>query len=264
MGWFSTSFKRRIEIAVALEYVGGVPGGSPPSTTTTKDVEITIPPNFSAFWDNIQSNGFDAQVTLHDGITLTTFKRSSFNYANRELTIQIQNYTYDNKENSIGILYLYFDSPTAADASSSFSAGSTIPGKVFIGTPAGRIVAAEQTGSNLSNAPGATITKAVDEKVYVFFEYASLLNKMLAPYNNRIELETPKQIKIFSFDSSGTDSTARYDISETVFTSGYVGVMVQAGTNNSTFQIGGFLTTSLLQEIRLACFIEIKNKYPPS
>ena len=34
-------------------------------------------------------------------------------------------------------------------------------------------VAAEQTGSNLSNAPGATITKAVDEKVYVFFEYAS-------------------------------------------------------------------------------------------
>ena len=260
MGWYSTSFKRRIEIAVTLEYVGG----TPPAATVTKDVQVTIPSNFSAFWDNIQSNGFDAQVTLHDGITLATFKRSSFNYANRDLTIQIQNYTYDNKENSTGILYLYFDNATAADASSTFTAGTTITGKVFIGTPTGRIIAAEQTGNNLSNAPSATITKAVDEKVYVFFEYASLLNKMLAPYNNRIELETPKQIKIFSLDSSGTDNPARFDNNETIFTAGYVGIMVQNGSNNFTFQIGGFLTTSLLQEIRLACFLETKNKLPPS
>ena len=172
--------------------------------------------------------------------------------------------TYDNKENSTGVLYLYFDNATAADLSSSFTAVSPINGFVFLGTPGGRIIAAEASGNNLSNAPGATITKSVDEKVYVWFNYTDLLNKLLAPYNNRTELETPKQIKIFSYDSSGTDSAARYDKNETVFTAGYVGVMVQAGTNDTTYQIGGFLTTSLLQEIRLACYIEIKNKYPPS
>jgi len=260
MGWYSTGFNRRIEIAVNLDYVGGV---SPPATNT-KDVEVTIPVNFSAFWENIQSNGFDAIVTLHDGITLTTFQRSSFNYATKQLTLQIQNYTYDNKENSVGVLYLYFDNPTAADASTTFTAVSPLTAKVFIGTPTGRIIAAEQGGNNLSNAPGATITKTVDEQVYIWFRYSSLMNKMLAPYNDRVEFETPKQIKVFSLDSTGTDNATRYDRLETVFTAGYVGIMVKSGSNNTTYQVGGLLTTSLFQEIQLSAYLEVKNKYPPS
>ena len=260
MGWYDTNYNRRIPIAVNLEYVGGVP----PALTVTKDVQITIPVNFGAFWDSIRADAFDAIITLHDGITLATFKRNSFNYANKELVIHVQNYTYDNKEQSTGVLYLYFDNASATDLSTVFSAGTTITGTAFIGLPRGRKVESEIGGNNLTNAPGAIVTKSVDEKIYVWFNYRDQLINSLSPYNQRNELETPKQIKIFSFDSTGTDSSSRYDKNETVFSAGYVGIMVQNGVNDTTYQIGGFLTTSLLQEIRLAAFIEIKNKYPPS
>ena len=259
MSWYSTNYKQRIPIAVKLEYVGGVP----PAATQTKDIEVTIPSNFDAFWDNIKSDAFDVILVNHDN-TILTFQRSAFNYSNRQLTLQVDNYTYDNKENSTGLIFMYWNYGSATDLASSFVASSPMSATVFLGSPMGRLILGDPTGNNTSNSPSGTITKAVDENIYVWFEYSNLMNRMKAPYNNRTFFETIKQVKVFSFDSSGTDSAGRFDALETVFCSGYIGVLAKAGTNNTTYLLGAFITTSLFQEIQVKCYIEINNKYPPS
>ena len=259
MSWYSTNYKQRIPVAVKLEYVGGVP----PAATATKDITITVPSNFDTFWTNIRSDAFDVILVSHDN-TLLTFKRASFNYSNRLLSLEVDNYTYNNNANSTGLIWMYWNYSSASDLAGSFTASSPMSATVFLGGPRGRLVFGDPSGNNTSNAPSASLMKSVDEKVYVWFEYESLMNRMKAPYNNRMFFETIKQVKVFSFDSSGTDADGRFDALETVFASGYIGLLAQAGTNNTTYLFGAFITTSLFQEIQVKCYLEIKNKYPPS
>ena len=259
MSWYSTNYKQRIPIAIKLEYVGGVP----PAATATKDISITVPSNFDPFWTNIRSDAFDAILVSHDN-NLLTFKRASFNYANRQLTFEVDAFVYDNKENSTGLIFLYWNYSSATDLASVFTASSPMQASIFLGTPRGRLVMGDPTGNNTSNSPSATVQKSVDENVYVWFQYSTLLNRMKAPYNNRVFFESIKQVNVFSFDSTGTDSSGRFDALETVFSSGYIGIMAKGGTNNTTYLLGAFITTSLFQEIQVKCYLEVSNKYPPS
>ena len=69
---------------------------------------------WDAFWDNIQSNGYDIVPITANGQTVT-FQRSGFNYANRTLTLQCDSGAVEEAEHQ-HIMWIYWGNATAPNS----------------------------------------------------------------------------------------------------------------------------------------------------
>ena len=125
MSWYSTNYLQRAQVAIDLPVAAGGAG-----TNVQTDLEITVPPDFPAFWDNIRNDAFDV-ILVSPTNAILTFKRLTFDYANRQLTLQVDNFTYKNYE-SVGTCWLYWNYSSATDLASSFSASSPQNGMFFL------------------------------------------------------------------------------------------------------------------------------------
>ena len=214
MTWYSSSYKRRYPITV------NVLGGA--ETSGSHDVQIVFPSDWDDFWENIRSDGFDILLTDSLG-TLQTFHRTTFNFANRSLTLSGQSVTFAN-QNSMNLLYVYFNNPDqSSDLQSAFVPSTPKTGKIYLNAPANRIVAqpSQRTGST---TPDYIFSKTSDDELYIWFRVSSLLGSRISPYNDKLDFESLDHVKVQSLDSSGTNDTNRYNDTLTVFIPGFVGV----------------------------------------
>lgn len=256
MTWYSESWKRRYPLTMNI--LAG------PETSGSYDIEVVFPADWDEFWENIRSDGFD--IVLVDPMgSLQTFRRTAFNFANRQLTLAGQSVTFGNR-NSVSLLYVYFNNPDqASDLQTAFVPSTPKPGRVYLNAPSNRIVTqpSQRTGTT---TPNFVFQKTNDDEVYIWFRIASLLGSRIAPYNDKLDFESLDYVQIKSLDSGGSNDTGRYTDNLTVFVPGYVGVYVKAGNNNTDYtvvcDIKTVATGPFNQTISLRCLLQIRDLLP--
>ena len=175
MSWFDSDYKYRA--AISIDNHGG---------TNSIEVTVTIPTDWPQFWDVVLSSGNDAVVTLKDGVTVSTFKLSAWDYAANTGTIQIDTFAASTTAAAL-TCWLYWGKAGASSLQTAFS-HTTTPrdGYIEVATPG--------TGSSpvvtcRPESPGATtprseISKASTEDIFLWWDVSKALARRRIPYNN--------------------------------------------------------------------------------
>ena len=253
MTWYDDNYKQRQPIAIdALSGDGSV---------QVKDITLTIPKTWDIFWDNIRSDMFDVVPVDVEG-NLLTFKRASATLSTRTLVIEIDNYSV--KTQAINQIFLYFQNPDqSSDPASSFTASSAINAYIDI-SQAGGFIVRQPLNRPQTQSPLQAITKSTGDVIDVFFSVAGLFRSMSSPYANRIDYENIIYVTVQSLDSSGTDSSARYEFADTRFIDGFVKARTKAGSDGEDYAFMITVTTNTDQFIDIRCLVQVRNQLPAS
>ena len=253
MTWFDEDYRRRQ--IVGINTFGG--GGSP----ATIDAEIDIPADWDDFWENIRSDFKDVVVTNTEGVLLSFARKSGADYANRVLTLQIDGYAIKH-DDSLSICYVYFFEPNeTVDRSVSVSISSPKAGNVMLSAPHSRVVSARDAQSALDQ-PVQSFIKAESDEVHVFFIVTSQLAKRLTPYNERNDLEGIEYVTVHSYDSSGTDSSTRFNDQDTRAGNGFIRATYKAGSNGQNYAIAINVVTTLGQSLENRAILRVIDLLP--
>ena len=82
-----------------------------------------------------------------------------------------------------------------------------------------------------------SFNKSSVDAVDVFFLTNGFLGKRLENYNERDGFEAIDYVQVFSYDSSGTNSNARYDVDDTRLGNNFVRARYKAGDNGSDYAV---------------------------
>ena len=249
--WYNSSWTSRIPVAVNC--LGGG-GGS-----ATVDISFTVPSKWSIFWDNIRVDGFDVILTSADGVLLS-FKRNSYTHATKILELQVDNYLIDN-DNSIQVIYMYWNNPASTDLSGSFTVAAPKTATVFVGGPSDKVVT--ETAMRAANdSPAAVFTKATNEKIFIFFQVASVMLRRPAAYQKRNFLEGIKYIIPDVKNAAGASVPAMHSTDETICMNGYVGLYIKEGSDNTDYIVICNVVTTLNQTLSLRCALKVRDLLP--
>ena len=255
MTWYDSNWKDRYPVSVNV--IGG------PESAGPEDVEIIVPKDWDRFWTNIRSDGYDIVVVNPSGI-LQNFKRASFTFSNRILTLEVDNANFSNR-NSVNLLYIYFNNPDqSSDLAGSFVTSSLKAGTITLSRPTAYSVG-DITQQQGNETPIATFQKTANENFYIWFRVGSILARRITAYNNHLDDEELDYIKINSLDSSGSNDTNRYTEGETRFVPGWVGVKVKEGTNNTDYTVVANINTkgtALEQTYSARALLKIRDLLP--
>ena len=87
---------------------------------------------------------------------------------------------------------------------------------------------------------------------------------MLSPYAQRIDFEGISYVTVQSLDSSGTDSSARYEFADTRFIDGFIKARAKAGSDGVDYAFMVTVTTTTGQAIDIRCLVQVRNQLPAS
>jgi len=253
MTWYDAEYRRRQIVGIDATGGTGVSG--------TIDVEFQVPTDWDDFWDNIRSDFKDVVVTDSEGNLANFARKSGANYSTRTLTLQIDALTIKN-DDSFCVAYVYYFQPDeTADQSTSVTIDSPKTGYIMLSAPHSRVVSQPASQSAL-DAPVQSFIKASTDEVHVFFLINRNFAKRLSPYNERNDQEGIEYVDVKSYDSSGTDSSARYDIRATRIGNGFVRASFQAGDSGSDFAIAIQVYTTLGQLLEMRAILRVIDLLP--
>jgi hypothetical protein len=238
MTWYNADYRRRQIVAVNAS--GGV--GSP----TDIDIEFQVPKDWDDFWDNIRSDFKDVVVTNSQGQLATFARKSGANYSTRTLTLQVDRVSIKN-DDSICVVYIYFYNPDeTVDSSDTVTIDSPKNASVMLSAPHSRVVSARDS-QNALDVPLQSFVKGSGDEVHVFWATNFGLAKRISPYNDRNDEEGIEYVQVYSYDSSGTNSTERYEIADTQLGNGFVRATYKGGSSGTDYAIAIKVYTTLGQ-----------------
>ena len=253
--WYNENFKYRWPVAV------NVPTGS--AGSHNKDVEIVIPPKWDLFWENILSSGYDIYCVDYNG-NLLTQNRNGFNYANRTLTMRVQNLAVIDSGTfrHTFLVYIYFGNPSAANADTVFTPSSPLSGAIFLGKPT-NMVAAATANTDGSETASASFSKTVQDQQYIWFKFDTRLSRRVSAYNDFLFYEGFKYVQAYVKHPTGpTLQAAMIDDNKTRLLPGWVGIFVQAGTDGQDYLTIADCYTTEEQRFSLRAVLSIRDQYP--
>ena len=234
-------------------------GGS--GSSATIDIEFDIPKDGDTFWSEIRSDFKDVVVTDPSGNLLTFARKAGANYSNRVLTLQVDGYA-SNHDNSMNAIWLYYAYPDeATDQSTSVTIASAKTGYITREAPYSRVVPS-RGGQSATDSPIASFNKAQADEIDVFFMTSGLLGRRLENYNNRDFLVAIDYVEVFSYDSSGSDASARYDTDETRLGNNFIRARYKAGDNGADYAVTVKFVTTEKQTIESRGILRVKNLLP--
>ncbi len=253
MSWYNKGYRRRQMVGV------DVFGGS--GSSATIDIEFQIPKDWDSFWSEIRSDFNDVVVTDPSGNLLTFARKAGAVFATRTLILQVDGYAcnHDNSMNALWVYYAYPDETT--DHSSSVTITAPKTGYITLEAPYSRVVPS-RGGQSATDSPIASFSKAQTDEIDVFFMTSGLLGRRLENYNNRDFLEAIDYVEIFSYDSSGSDASARYDTDETRLGNNFIRARYRAGDNGSDYAVAVKFVTTEKQTIESRAILRVKNLLP--
>jgi hypothetical protein len=254
--WYNSAYKERAPIAIN----NNAGAGSPPASPTTIDWELTVPPTWTRFWDNILVSAFDVVLTDVDN-NLLQFQRSTYIHASKRLVIQVNNMTAYN--NTMSAAWIYWNNPTATDAASSFTAGAMQPALLFLGAPSGRLVET-LADRPASDTPPTVFTKTSIETIWIWFRVSNLMGGRIDAYQKRTFFESIRYCNVVSYDSSGTASAGRVVPAATRFINGFIGVQITGGSNGTDYTVSLEMRTTEDQIITPRCLVQVRDMLPPA
>lgn len=249
MSWYSSNYECRR--ALSVDNSG--------SASTTRDVTISIPADDAEFWDGIQSDCDDIRVTDADGLTLETYDIDGFSYANRVLTVEIDNATV--VASSHNVFWLYFKYASATAGNTPFSPSSAATGYVALEIPdRGYVVqfAPERAGATI---PATKVAKAPSEQIFLYWDIEDAMQRRDAAYQGSNKYEEPSSYT-FAVTDGGSAQAAMIDetLCRLIEVNGrrFVRTCVKAGTSGTDYI--GLLTlkTSLGRTLQATCLLQVK------
>lgn len=253
MTWFDSSFRQRKPIAVDASSIGD-------GSDENKDIEIVIPNDWDLFWDNIRSDMFDVVVTNNAGDVLTFKRKTGSDYSLRSLTLQVDE--VNTKTLAINRIFIYYQNPDqTTDLSTDVTITGPLSGFIDLSRPSALLVS-QPLQRPPSSEPQTAFVKSPSDEIDIYFATGGLFNIRANPFNNRLGLEGIKYVNIFSFDSSGSNDTGRYDESKTRFINGFVRARAKGGTNNVDYALVCRIVTTNLQQIDIRCLIQVRDQLP--
>tara|TARA_R100000700_G_scaffold39877_1_gene53768 strand:+ start:2424 stop:3188 length:765 start_codon:yes stop_codon:yes gene_type:complete len=253
MTWYDKNYKKRQMIGV------DVFGGS--GSSATIDIEIEVPKDWDAFWDEIKSDMKDIVVTNPLGEMVTFAHKAGANYSTRTLTLQVDGYA-SNHDNSMNALWVYYgDASETTDHTSSVTISSAKNGYILLERPYARVVPS-QGGQSATDAPITSFNKSSIDQIDVFFLTSGFLGKRLQNYNERDGFEAIDYVQVFSYDNSGTNSNARYDVADTRLGNNFIRARYKAGDSGSDYAVAIEIFTTEKQVIQSRAILRVKNLLP--
>jgi hypothetical protein len=253
MTWYDSNWKQRKPIAIDSSATGD-------GSTTNKDFEVQIPIDWDLFWDNIRSDFFDVIVADVEGTILSFARKAGANYANRTLTLQIDDLLV--KTLSVNQVYVYFQNPDqSADLAVSVTIVAPLTGYIDLSRPSGLLVS-QPLQRPATTEPQTAFVKSSTDKLDIYFAVGNLFNIRANPYNSRLILEDVLYINVFSLDSGGNNETGRYDETKTRFIDGFVRVRTIAGNDNNDYALICRVVTSEEQQIDIRCLVQVRDQLP--
>ena len=235
-------FKARFPIAVDSSALGG---------SADKDVTVTFPKTLDLFWSTLGSDGHDLRITDADGFTVIEHKRTTFDYANRSLTIDILgnagNVKWEAQQSSIAWLWAYVGDDDAGDSAVSTSPSGQLTGRVTAEAAAEVIRVSDPTPDR--GEPDNRRSKSSGERRAYWFDFSPGLRIAQRAYSERLNFEEINFVEVSSV-SAGSSSSIEVETSTRFAGTALVTLIVKATTitpNDSTFQI---LEGRLLIQVR--------------
>lgn len=154
----------------------------------TVDVTISVPATHP-LWDIIQADGDDIRVTHGDGATKLVYDLTSFTYATRTMTIEVDGVALTNTAGCY-VLWVYAGSANAADGSAAVAIASAKTGHLeqALPPPAALATAARQPVPG-SDTPERNWQKQPDERKYFWIDLTDLLSSRNTAIDGRTEWE---------------------------------------------------------------------------
>jgi len=253
MTWYKEEYRRRQ--IIGIDATGGT------GISADIDVEVEIPRDWDECWENIRSDFKDVVVSTSTGEEINFARKSGANYSTRTLTLQIDRLSIKN-DDSFAVAYVYYFNPDEdTDHSSVVTIDSPKTGYILLSAPHSRVVSQPASQSAL-DAPVQSFIKASTDEVHVFFLVNRNFAKRLSPYNERNDQEGIDYVDVKSYDSSGTDSSARYDIRDTRIGNGFVRASFKAGDSGSDYAIAIQIYTTLGQLLEMRAILRVIDLLP--
>ena len=187
------------KIAIAVD---GTALGSP----ANKDVEVAIPATLEAFWDNVDSSGYQIRVTSADGVTLLEWGRTgTFSKTNRTGGLKILGASGSptwQAQVATNILWLYVGNASiVSDAASATATSSPLTGYLSSQAPRSVIpVIPEPAGRT---APVNEVSIKTTEALQVWFDLSDRLGKLREPTAGSDEFEELSLVNLSGLDDGG-------------------------------------------------------------
>lgn len=253
MTWYKEDYRRRQ--IIAINATGGV------GSAADIDVEVQIPEDWDDFWENIRSDFKDVVVSTSTGEEVAFARKAGANYSTRTLTLQIDRLSIKN-DDSFAVAYVYYYNPDeTTDHSDSVTITSPKTGHILLSAPHSRVVSQPASQSAL-DAPVQSFVKGSNDEVHVYFLINQNFAKRLSPYNERNDEEGIDYVNVYSYDSSGTNATARYTESETRIGNGFVRATYKAGDSGSDYAIAIQISTTLGQLFEMRAILRVIDLLP--
>jgi len=254
MTWYDSNYKQRQPVSIdALSGDG---------SQQNKDITLTIPKAWDVFWDNIRSDFFDIVPVDVDGNLLSFERAAGASLPTRTLVLNIDSHSV--KTQAINFIYLYFQNPDqSSDPSATVTIADAINAYIDI-SQAGGFVVRQPLNRPATAQPLQSIVKSTDDIIDVYFSISGLFRSMLSPYASRTDYEGINYVTVQSLDSSGTDSSARYEFADTRFIPGFIKARAKGGSDDTDYAFMVTVTTSTGQSIDIRCLVQVRNQLPTS
>lgn len=214
----------------------------------TIDVDITIPPDWDAFWSRIDASGNELRVTSADGRTLVTYDvdkpgGGAFSASARTGRIRIDGATVPAVPTSTALFWLYYDPETTqGDASSAVTMSGALDGYIELGVPVDRRVSAAVQRPGLQRPQNLT-AKAAGATEHHWIDLAPLLQRYATPVAERLYYEEIAGVIVTAVDENDALASTIIDNTATRFVEFAVGalrrmyarVTLTAGTSGTRY-----------------------------
>ena len=237
MGWLDGGWANRVAITVDLASW----------SSGAIDIEVTIPQDWDAFWDDIDNAGAELRAVAQDGYTLLTYDLSGFNKATRTCNLQIDGLTPTTGAEGVMLLWLYYGNSGAPDASTAVTITSPFNGYICLASPrSDRTIVGRPEASQASVAK-ELVAKEDDVTTYLWWDVTQLLHGRRDVNNNSATFEEIDYAG-FAVEAAGVPQAGMSTAGSNRFVEldrrMYVATLVKAGTAPTVYLAKLTLTTT--------------------
>jgi hypothetical protein len=220
------------------------------SSTANKDVQVVIPPELEAFWEAIDSSGFQIRVTSADGVTALQYDWASspaFNKTSRVGTLEIYGGsgtpTWSAVGSAVSVLWVYVGDSDAGDGSSSVTISTPLTGYVTAAAPRAVIVAGSPPPGR-ATPPDRRSQRTTDKRGIWFGLDRNVLRTLRQPYNNHPQWEEVTRVTVTASTNGTGTLTPDLDAVRFVEDNGfYVQSVVSGGADANDYTLLTQITT---------------------
>lgn len=195
MSWLDQDYTRRAAITV-------------PSTGSSHDVDVVLPPDWDDFWGEIDADGHGVRVTLADGRTLVPYavdngSGGAFSRASRLGRVRIDGATFQSSAGT-SLLWLYYGIDAPTNGAVAVTMSSVVTGRIEQAQPL-RPILAQPLRPGLAQ-PRDAVAKAPAEESVVWLDVTDLLEQRRTETEGSSRLEEPWRALPAGYDDAGASA----------------------------------------------------------